>query len=95
MVYLCWASSNVDPATFDEPFVANMDRATNPHIAFAAGFHRCLGSHLARAELRAAVDQLHRRIPDYWIADGDEVEYEFAGVRQAKRLPVTFDASRP
>ena len=94
MVYLCWASSNVDPATFDAPFVANMDRATNPHIAFAAGFHRCLGSHLARAELRAAIDQLHRRIPDYWVTDGDAVEYEFAGVRQAKHLPITFDENR-
>ncbi len=68
-------------------------RADNRHIAFAAGIHRCLGSHLARAELRVAVDQLHRRIPDYWIAEGDAIEYEFAGVRQAKHLPLTFDTA--
>jgi cytochrome P450 len=92
MVYLCWASANLDPDVFDRPFDVNVDRAQNPHIAFAAGVHRCLGSHLARAELRAAVDQFHRRIPEYWITEGAEVEYEFAGVRQAKVLPVSFAA---
>jgi cytochrome P450 len=93
LVYLCWATANLDPGTFTTPLDADIDRADNRHIAFAAGLHRCLGSHLARAELRAAVDQLHRRIPDYWITDGDDVRYELAGVRQAKYLPLTFTAS--
>ena len=93
LVYLCWATANLDPGTFVAPLEADMDRSDNRHIAFAAGLHRCLGSHLARAELRAAIDQLHRRIPDYWITDGDEVRYEFAGVRQAKHLPLTFTAA--
>ena len=53
MVYLCWASANLDPAFFEHPLDADLDRAENRHIAFAAGIHRCLGSHLARAELRA------------------------------------------
>ncbi len=90
MVYLCWASANLDPATFERPLETEMARTDNAHIAFAAGFHRCLGSHLARAELRASIDQFHRRIPDYWVTPGDEVSYEFAGVRQAKYLPTTF-----
>ena len=93
MVYLCWASANLDPAVFDQPFETDLGRPENRHIAFAAGVHRCLGSHLARAELRAAIDQFHRRIPDYWVTEGDEIEYEFAGVRQAKRLPVSFAPS--
>lgn len=93
LVYLCWASANIDPDTFAAPLEADIDRAANRHIAFAAGIHRCLGSHLARAELRAALDQFHRRIPDYWIADGDEVRYELAGVRQARHLPLTFTAA--
>ncbi len=49
---------------------------------------------LARAELRSAVDQLHRRIPDYWVADGDAIEYEFVGVRQAKVLPLGFRSAQ-
>jgi cytochrome P450 len=91
MVYLCWASANLDPATFDHPLEAHLDRVDNRHIAFAAGIHRCLGSHLARAELRASIDQLHRRIPDYWVTDGDQIRYEYAGVRQAHHLPLSFD----
>jgi cytochrome P450 len=90
MVYLCWASANLDPASFDHPLDADLDRTENRHIAFAAGIHRCLGSHLARAELRASVDQLHRRIPDYWVSEGEEIQYEFAGVRQARYLPLSF-----
>lgn len=93
LVYLCWASANLDPGTFDAPLEVKVERPTNRHIAYAAGIHRCLGSHLARAELRASIDQFHRRIPDYWIADGDAIEYEFAGVRQAKHLPLTFRAA--
>ena len=92
MVYLCWATANVDPNAFDRPLNAELDRSPNRHIAFAAGTHRCLGSHLARVELRAAIEQLHERIPDYWVAPGDEVVYESHGVRQALRLPLTFRA---
>ncbi len=92
MVYLCWASANLDPASFDHPLDAHLDRTENRHIAFAAGIHRCLGSHLARAELRASVDQLHRRIPEYWVTDGEAIEYEFAGVRQARHLPLSFSS---
>jgi cytochrome P450 len=90
LVYLCWASANLDETAFENPLKADFDRVDNRHIAFAAGLHRCLGSHLARNELRVAVDQLHRRIPDYWVPDGDRIQYELAGVRQAKRLPVAF-----
>jgi cytochrome P450 len=93
LVYLCWAAANLDPSTFAGPLEADVERADNRHVAFAAGLHRCLGSHLARAELRAAIDQLHTRIPDYRITDGDEVRYEFAGVRQATHLPLTFTAA--
>jgi cytochrome P450 len=91
MVYLCWASANVDPDGFDRPLDVDLRRESNRHIAFAAGVHRCLGSHLARSELRIALDQFHRRIPDYWPSAGQQIEFQLAGVRQARRLPVTFN----
>jgi cytochrome P450 len=90
MIYLCWASANLDPSTIEDPLETNLERADNRHVAFAAGSHRCLGSHLARIELRTAVDQFHRRIGDYWVTEGEKVVYEFAGVRQARYLPLTF-----
>ena len=93
LVLLCWASANLDPAAFSDPLEVDIEREENRHIAFAAGFHRCLGSHLARNELRVAVDQLHRRIPDYWVTEGDSVRFELQGVRQAAYLPVSFTAS--
>ena len=92
LVFLCWASGNLDPAAVEHPLSVDLEREPNRHIAFAAGIHRCLGSHLARNELRVAVDQFHRRVSDYCIADGARVEYEFAGVRQAVRLPIAFTA---
>ncbi len=48
MVYLCWATANVDPRAFEHPLDVEPDRSPNRHIAFTAGTHRCLGSHLAR-----------------------------------------------
>jgi cytochrome P450 len=92
MIYLCWATANLDPAVFDDPLTVNFDRQSNRHIAFAAGRHRCLGSHLARLEIRLALEQFHRRVSDYWITEGEEVGYKFEGVRHASHLPVSFTA---
>lgn len=92
MVYLCWASANVDPAAFESPHTVDLAREQNRHIAFASGLHRCLGSHLARIEIVAAIDQLHRRVSDYTVTPGEEVDYEFAGVRAANHLPLSFTA---
>ena len=93
MVYLCWATANLDPRAFERPLAVELGRSPNRHIAFAAGTHRCLGSHLARVELRAAIEQLHERIPDYWVTPGDAIAYESHGVRQACRLPLSFRAA--
>lgn len=90
MVFLCWASANLDPAAFEDPLTVRLDRPTARHLAFAVGPHYCLGVHLARVELIAAIDQFHRRIPDYRITPGDEPRFGLAGVRQARYLPISF-----
>jgi cytochrome P450 len=84
-----WAAANVDPEAFDEPMEIRLDRSPNAHICFAAGWHRCLGSHLARMELRAALDEWHRRIPDYRIADGAELTYS-VNPRAPHHLPLVW-----
>ena len=53
----------------------------------------CLGAHLARLELRVALEELHRRIPDYRIADDTEIHYS-PGIRQADHLPLVFEPAR-
>ena len=54
-----------DPKLFPDPDQVILDRSPNNHFAFGAGPHRCLGSHLARRELRVALEEWHTRIPDY------------------------------
>jgi ferredoxin len=58
----------------------------------AGGPHRCLGSHLARIELRVALREVHRRIPDYAIPPGVELEY-IRGLRSVEMLPLTTNSS--
>jgi cytochrome P450 len=70
-----WSAANLDPEFFPDPLTVDFGRKPNPHIAFASGFHRCLGSHLARMELRVALEAFHRRIPDYRIKPGVDLEY--------------------
>ena len=82
-------AGNVDATEFEDADEVRFDRGRNRHVAFGGGPHRCLGSHLARLELQVAIEQFHRRIPEYAIADGAEVNFS-PGIRQAERLPITF-----
>jgi cytochrome P450 len=72
MVIVPLVSANHDPDVFDEPDDFILDRRKNAHIAFGAGPHRCLGSHLARMELRVALEEIHTLMPDYQLADDRE-----------------------
>jgi cytochrome P450 len=80
---------NVDPAQFADAEAPDFARETNRHLAFGGGPHRCLGSHLARLELRVAIEELHRRIPEYRLADGAQVSMSPA-IRQAYGLPLVW-----
>lgn len=71
MVLLSIQSASRDPRVFADPADVVIDRQPNRHIAFGASEHRCLGSHLARAELQIAVDEWNRRIPDYRLATSE------------------------
>ena len=91
-VEVVWAAANVDAAVTPDALEVQLERRRNAHVAFAAGPHRCLGSNLARLELRVAVDQFHRRIPHYEITPGKSVTYLNYGVRAAIELPISFPA---
>ena len=85
-----YGAANVDPAVYDDPMEVRFDRENNPHIAFGGGVHRCLGSHLARRELRVTLREWHRRIPEYRIKPGhEELEYP-PGLRHVKDLTLTW-----
>ena len=91
MVLMPAASMTRDPALFDDPTTVDFDRFPNNHLAFGAGPHRCLGSHLARRELRTALREWHARIPDYRIAH-DYSAIEHGGMFGLKELHLEWDA---
>lgn len=91
LVNLLIGAANVDPAEFPDPQRVDFDREHNRHIAFGAGAHRCLGSHLARMELRAALEEWHRRIPEYSIKHG-AVPNVSPGIREQLYLPLVWQS---
>ena len=91
MVTLLLGAANLDPGEFSDADVVDFDRARNRHLAFGGGPHRCLGSHLARMEMRVALEEWHRRVPDYQIKPGETPTYS-AGIREVQYLPLVWDA---
>lgn len=95
-VYMGWVAANRDPEVFPEPTEFRLDRGRNRHLSFGAGVHVCVGSPLARMQLRVVIDRLLERLPDIEIAVA-EAEYVFGGggdYTHIASLPVTF-APRP
>ncbi len=83
------AATNMDPDVFPDPLNVDFHRDANRHVSFGAGVHRCLGSHLARMELRVVLREWHRRIPEYRLAEGHTLLYSPA-LREISHLPIEF-----
>ena len=62
---------------FDDPDSVRLDRESNRHLAFGGGPHRCLGSHLARMELKIVVTEWLRCIPEFELAPGYRPEIKW------------------
>lgn len=91
LVTLLLGASNLDAGEFPDAMRVDFERERNRHLAFGGGAHRCLGSHLARLELRVALEEWHRRIPDYAIEPGATPRYS-PGIREVLRLPLVWPA---
>jgi cytochrome P450 len=89
-VLMNFPAANRDPAVFDHPEVVQLDRAHNRHVAFGSGIHRCAGSNLARMELRVALEEWLSCIPEFSLAEGEEITWAGGQVRGPRRLPVVF-----
>jgi cytochrome P450 len=85
---LPFPSANRDPEVFEDPDVVKLDREHNRHAAFGLGIHRCLGSNLARMELRVALEEFLARYPDFELADPDAVTWSAGQVRGPRQLPI-------
>jgi len=91
MVFVPLSGATRDPARFEDASTVQIDRSPNNHIAFGAGPHRCLGSNLARRELRVALEEWHRVIPDYRLTEGVEVTEHGGGLYGIDRLELSWD----
>jgi cytochrome P450 len=87
---LPFPAANRDPSVFEDPGLVQLDRAKNRHAAFGLGRHRCLGSNLARIELRVALEEWLARYPDFELSDPSAVSWSGGQVRGPRKLPVTI-----
>jgi len=79
-----------DDHEFADAKSVNLGRGSNRHLAFGAGPHRCLGSHLARLELRIALTEFHKAIPDYEPDPAAEITFHAGGVMGMDKLPLRW-----
>jgi cytochrome P450 len=91
-VLLHWGSANRDEAEFPDAERFDADRERNRHMAFGLGPHRCLGSNLARMNMRIALEELLTRLDDIHLQDGAEIHYHSTLTRSPLQVPITFTA---
>jgi cytochrome P450 len=87
-ILLSFPAANRDPAQFDRAGEVVIDREVNRHAAFGLGIHRCVGSHLARMELRVALEVWLSRIPEFSLADPGAVTWSAGQIRGPRTLPL-------
>jgi cytochrome P450 len=92
---LPFPSANRDPAAFEHADAVQIDRESNRHAAFGLGIHRCLGSNLARMELRVALEEWLARYPDFELADPAAVTWSAGQVRGPRTLPMRVLCRNP
>jgi cytochrome P450 len=87
-ILLPFPAGNRDPEAFEDADKVIIDREENRHAAFGLGIHRCAGSHLARMELRVALEVWLEAFPSFELADPGAVLWSGGQVRGPRKLPV-------
>jgi cytochrome P450 len=87
-VLLPFPAANRDPSIFPDADRVVIDRAENRHAAFGLGIHRCIGSNLARMELRVALEEWMARYPEFELTDPGAVTWSAGQVRGPRTIPV-------
>ena len=86
---LFYCSANRDEEVFEDPFTFDVGRSPNRHLGFGWAEHYCLGAHLAKASMKALVEEMVKRVA--WIKPADERTYTASNfVVGLKTLPVHY-----
>ena len=82
-----YGAANRDPAVFPDPETFDITRRPNPHLAFGTGTHFCMGSHMARLEMRVTLEELLKRFPTLSLSSPPERLHSnfISGI---KRMPI-------
>ena len=89
-VAMNYASASRDPEVCSNPRDFDVNRHEVVHTAFGVGPHRCVGEHLARLEIRVAVEEFLKRIPDVSLASDHLPAYESGQLRTMKALRLSW-----
>ncbi|GLR68244.1 cytochrome P450 [Acidocella aquatica] len=89
MIFL--PAADLDPREFTNPELFDMNRENKVHIAFGAGPHRCLGSHLARVELQVIYEQMLARLPEFRIDEAKPATFHAGNIIAIDSLAIRWD----
>ncbi|MDB5453934.1 MAG: cytochrome [Caulobacteraceae bacterium] len=91
MAIVSYPMANRDPAVFPDADKVIIDRKVNRHVTFGLGIHRCIGSNLARLELRVALEEWLARIPRFSLDPaGPPVTWSASHLRGPKSIPIVL-----
>ena len=85
------SSANRDPDKFENPDAMDITRWPNPHVAFGAGIHHCLGATLARVEGQEVFRALAERYPNLQLKNQDMEYRESIVFRSIMEMPVSLN----
>jgi cytochrome P450 len=95
VVNISTVAASRDPKEFERPDEIDLRRAPNRHLAFGAGPHRCIGSHLARMEVSVCLDELMRVMPHFELDPSDPPVQRFGQVIGVDRLALVVASPTP
>jgi cytochrome P450 len=81
---------NYDPEAFPNPREVDFHRPRKTILAFTVGVHSCMGAHLARLEIKIALQEWLKRIPDFALKAGTKIEYRPGGVVGPEFVPLVW-----
>jgi cytochrome P450 len=94
-VLLMYGAGSYDPEKFSEPEQFSLTRERNPHLAFGHGIHRCVGAPLAILELRVALEEILKRIPDFRVVNVEGPTVHSGTTWGLTQLDIEFTPQKP
>lgn len=82
---------NFDAEAFPDPLEVDFNRPRKTNLAFTVGVHSCMGGHLARLEVKIALQEWLKRIPDFSVRPGTQIEYRPGGVIGPHHVPLIWN----